>query len=159
MAVSSITLHEPNIYRYLNMTNCSYRNGTLLNHPTELVSAKGEALRVSNLYDTIININVIEHVQDALLYLSNIYEALKPGGLLIFHERWHNNPDYAKCKPNGDFYLHPIRIKDTVIQYFTSLFSKAMYQSTAPTPDMVHRVRDLCPGDTIETAIYTALIK
>ena len=37
-------------------------------------------------FDTLMMINVIEHVENGIRILRNIYNALKPGGLLIFNE-------------------------------------------------------------------------
>jgi SAM-dependent methyltransferase len=42
-------------------------------------------------YDTVISINVLEHVQDVFQYLTGLYLALKPGGLLIFHDRYYED--------------------------------------------------------------------
>lgn len=50
-------------------------------------------------YDTLIMINVVEHVMDAVTLMRNIYHALKPGGLLIFHEKHmdHEHGSQAPC--------------------------------------------------------------
>jgi len=116
-------------------------------------------MNILQKYDTILNINVIEHVHDAFLFLSNIYESLRPGGLLIFHERWHENVDYAKCTPFGDFHLHPIRVKKAVLDHFLSHFEKPIYFNNNPTPEMISRASSLCPGDSIETGLYVAAYK
>lgn len=42
------------------------------------------------------SINVIEHVYDAFKFLDNLYNALKPGGIIIYHDRYYKTP------PDGD---------------------------------------------------------
>ena len=64
-------------------------------------------------YDTVISINVIEHTQDVLKYLTGLYLSLKDNGLLIFHERYYNDHEIS----NGDVY-HPIRIKRIILDRF-----------------------------------------
>jgi len=91
--VTSVSLVEPNLFRYVNFQKCPYANGTLKNIPTVLISAPVELIEFRDVFDTLIHINVLEHVQDALLYLEKAYEMLKPGGLLIFHERWFEDPE------------------------------------------------------------------
>ena len=56
-------------------------------------------------------------MQDAFHYLTNLYTALRPGGLLIFHERYYEDHLVSK----GDRY-HPIRIKRVVLDHFLSGF-------------------------------------
>ena len=38
--------------------------------------------------DTLMIVNVLEHVNNAIAILRNVYNALRPGGLLIFSDRW-----------------------------------------------------------------------
>jgi len=47
-------------------------------------------------FDTLLCINVIEHVWDAYEVLSNMYDALKPGGILIYHDRFYPFPQYGE---------------------------------------------------------------
>lgn len=65
------------------------------------------------LYDTLISVNVIEHVEDAFRYLNGLYVSLRRGGLLIFHDRYYRDTEIG----DGDKY-HPIRIKRAVLDRF-----------------------------------------
>lgn len=140
MQVESITLAEPNIYRYVSLDNCAYKDGTLLGHPTILVSAKVEDLGFVETFDTVIHMNVLEHVSDAFEYLTKMYMALKPGGMLIFHERWHTDVEAGVLgDPQGQgFQLHPVRVRITVLDHLLSLFDP-LYNTTEPTTLMRHR--------------------
>jgi len=68
-------------------------------------------------YDTLISINVLEHVQNAFEYLTGLYLALRSGGLLILHERYYN----ADTIVDGDNY-HPVRVTKHVLDHFLSGF-------------------------------------
>ena len=65
--------------------------------------------------------NVIEHVQDAIAVLHNVWAALRPGGLLMFSERAWPTFDYrASDKLNNQ--LHPVRIAPAVLEAFIAHF-------------------------------------
>ena len=107
------------------VASCSYSSRTALAKmdggahafPVKVMSNGGELLSsvgrdegsTKLLYDTLLSINVIEHVQDAFKYLTGLYQTLKPNGLLIFHDRYYTHQEIS----NGDLY-HPIRIKRKV---------------------------------------------
>lgn len=88
-----LTLVDPNVADYANFSSV-YHGGVFhaagRSVPAELIAAGGEAIsgaKHAGMYDTLVMINVVEHVQDAVMLLQNVYRALKPGGLLIFHEK------------------------------------------------------------------------
>lgn len=112
------------------VSTCSYRTGSTLTkwksahaHPFPVIVAAhgGEDLRESGnarkQYDTLISINVLEHVQDAFQYLANLFTTLRSGGLLIFHDRYYDDASIT----NGDLF-HPVRIKKVVLDHFLSGF-------------------------------------
>lgn len=78
--VDSITLVDPMIFEYKQyIPHCSYKNNSFMNHIPILINARAEDLRLGERYDTVIMINGIEHAQDGLLILKNVYESLQPG--------------------------------------------------------------------------------
>jgi SAM-dependent methyltransferase len=112
------------------------------------MSVGGEAIPESHsgMYDTLIAINVIEHVQNAFEFLTQIYTALKPGGLLIFHDRYYLNSHIM----DGDLW-HPVRIKRRVLDHFLAGF-QILYNNCSATygnriGDMVRIIFlvDQCP--------------
>lgn len=127
--IEKFTVWEPSASRYMKeVVSCSYRTGSSLNKnsggkhpfPVQVISDGGELLTAQGAvtqYDTVMSINVIEHVQDAFKYLSGLYLSLKTGGLLIFHDRYYLNAEIT----NGDLY-HPIRIKRRLLDHFLSGF-------------------------------------
>jgi len=76
-------------------------------------------------------INVLEHVLNAPVILRAIYNALKPGGILVFNDRWWDDeplrplntfPSWAGV----DALFHPVRLRKAVIEAFLSGF-KPLY--------------------------------
>ena len=129
--VESITLVDPLLRQYMSeVEQCSYKDGYLLGHPVTLIMAGGEELRMGSRYDTVIMINGIEHCQDAIRVLRNVYDALKPGGLFVFHERYfdfYSGRPYELHESLLDFIFHPIRINRNFFEWFLSHFEQVYY--------------------------------
>lgn len=140
--VNELTIFEPGADKYMtDVASCSYRSGKLeqWGAPGRAVSVgggdgryhsfpvvvraeggellHGSASSTQSGYDTLISINVLEHVQDAFKYLTGLFQALKPGGYLIFHERYYDDAAITR----GDEY-HPVRVKRQVFDAFLSEF-------------------------------------
>jgi len=70
--------------------NCKYKNGTFFGRKVKILNFGAENLQSDSSfgqYDTLMSINVIEHVSDAFYVLSSLYEALKKNGIIIYHDR------------------------------------------------------------------------
>ena len=70
-------------------------------------------------------VNVLEHVLNGASILRNLYNALKPGGLLIFQDRWWDQegaPGSERAEMDMDVLFHPIRMKKVVFEQFLSGF-------------------------------------
>ncbi|CAF0945751.1 unnamed protein product [Adineta ricciae] len=123
--ITKLTLWDPNANDYIKRVKyCSYKNGSLIGFssiPTTIVSAPSEDMNIYlNAFDTILMINVLEHVQNAFQILQNLYNSLRPNGILIFGERWW---DYMfNTEKYGGDVLHPIHIKYYVWKWFTDHF-------------------------------------
>jgi SAM-dependent methyltransferase len=95
----SITLLDPGANNYIKHTpGCTYKNGTLKGKKVDVLSFGGEKLedeKYKEAFDTILAINVVEHVWDAFKFFNNIYNALKPGGIVIYHDRFYPYPSYG----------------------------------------------------------------
>lgn len=130
LGLEKTTLLEPNGKKYMReVPTCSYKDGTLLGKPIELLAIGGEELRAAEQFDTVVSINVLDHVQDVLQLLNNTYHAVKPGGVLIWHDRWFDSPFGCRTKKdNMGITLHPIRPKFKVLAHFLSGF-EPMYQN------------------------------
>lgn len=140
--VNRLTLVDPLINSYATLSNCSYKNGSLCGLSVELVNSKAEDfLTFTRLesYDTVICINVLEHVQDVQKIFENINKMLIPGGTLILGERTYNNLDIDMLYDIG----HPIRIKSVVIDDLIKNYD-VLYRSKIKDHDGYVIARKIC---------------
>ena len=89
-------------------------------------------------YDTVIMQNVLEHVVDAFAVLESLYNATKPGGIVVLWEPsytlgWQGwAEDDQDLIPDTslafDRYAHPIRLDPSVFWYFSSFFEVLMWK-------------------------------
>jgi len=119
--IKNIYLAEPNIFRYLALDNCIYKDNTIHGQRVNLLSLPVEELPATEFFDTVVAINVIEHVFSAIDFLTAVYSALKPGGILVFGERYFDDPD-KDALVLGSALLHPIRVKRVFLQHFLRMF-------------------------------------
>eukprot|EP00541_Cyclophora_tenuis_P018114 CAMPEP_0116578608 /NCGR_PEP_ID=MMETSP0397-20121206/21805_1 /TAXON_ID=216820 /ORGANISM="Cyclophora tenuis, Strain ECT3854" /LENGTH=131 /DNA_ID=CAMNT_0004108025 /DNA_START=89 /DNA_END=481 /DNA_ORIENTATION=+ len=89
-------------------------------------------------YDTLVAINVLEHVQNAFEYLEGLHRALRPGGLLIFHERYYRTPLEGDGVLGRNNLYHPVRVTQRVLDIFLQQF-ELLYWKSGPTTEMVRR--------------------
>jgi len=112
----SLTLLDPLLTTYLGHPHCTYKTGTLYGAPASLLALPAEELPPEMKLDTIICINVLEHVRDAELVISKTIAALRDGGVLILGEKCHD--DYH---PSSEFNLaHPLMLKRAFFQKNTT---------------------------------------
>lgn len=132
VSVDALTILEPNIFNYLKKEDCAYKDGYLRPRggmspvPVSLFPHGSEYLHSFHAFDTLLVINVLEHVQNAYKHLTNIYNSIKPGGLLIFHERYFEKPGMPDGVVLGDNLLHPIRVTKVILDSFLSRFEPIM---------------------------------
>jgi len=156
VTVDSITLVEPQIHEYRKIQGCSYQHGHLLGLPTKLVAKTVEDFGKENTiqFDTIIDMNVLVYVQDALVYLTTLYNSLKMNGTLIFHERWF--PDSvrsSKCTRAG--YNHNvIQVRKELLDHFLSKFSTDIFINTNQSVHQIHRSKAWCKWQDDEMAYF-----
>jgi len=114
-SLSSLTLLDPLLGEYLDHEKCAYRDGRLYGCPASLLSIPAEKLPQGLKFDTVICINVLEHVRDAGLVLSRMLASLRDGGILVLGETCHDS-----YHPSIEFNLaHPIMLKKTFLEQAT----------------------------------------
>ena len=145
LTMTSVTLLDPNIDYYKAYSEV-FKGGRFrptpagADYPVRLIAAGGEALNGTEhfeAYDTLVMMNVVEHVMDAVTLFNNIYDALKPGGMLVFHEKHmdHEKGRDAPCVRGEVPTLHPIRIKAAFLCAFADMFEPIMFNDK-PTDEM-----------------------
>ncbi len=139
----SVTLLDPNIHAYLKeVPACTFSNGNLLpGVPTYLVNAGAEAPLFREQFDSLLIINVLEHVQNAFAVLDNVWVSLKPGGILIFHDRVLDKPFplNADAVTRETEEMHPIRVRLPVLAYFASKFDILYWDELGPKECLLRR--------------------
>lgn len=115
---SLVTLLDPLLESYRKLPNCTHKSGSLCGLQTEFIPQMAESLNDVSRYDTVICINVLEHVMDAHLVLNNIHRALKRDGILVMGERAWDDFDPLQLYDVG----HPIRVKSLVFDEYRRKF-------------------------------------
>ncbi len=120
----SITLVDPLIDEYMK-TNpaCAYKNGSLAGHKTFFVSVGAETFDpAGRQYDTVILVNMIEHVKNAFVAYQKALKAVRTGGLVVFHERFWQRYSGRGTYSKTEFDLHPIRLNLLFAHTFSAQF-------------------------------------
>lgn len=118
-SASRITLLDPLLSSYRKLRHCSYRDGKFLGFPhTTLRNEMAESLTDFAVFDTIVCINVLEHVMDAPRVLENLKRAVKAGGTVVFGEK-----SFDEFDPHYTFDMgHPIHLKRPLLDAFKKNF-------------------------------------
>jgi SAM-dependent methyltransferase len=94
--IESVSLQDPMVDTYpTEAKHCTYAAGTFCPpghgclEKMCVSNIPAEAINVREAFDTIVLMNVLEHCQDAPAIFNNVYNALKPGGLFVFWDRYH----------------------------------------------------------------------
>lgn len=141
-SASTVTLLDPLLIKYFRTSpNSPYRGADLPEEgthglsfhglPTTLVQAPAEYMnKFSQQFDTVVMLNVLEHVTNAFTILSNIHNALRPNGILVFHERIYDRNNATRDWNPG----HPVRLKSGVFNHFLSYFDTLYEVRTTDEP-------------------------
>jgi len=161
VTVDAVTLVEPNMQEYRKIRGCSYQHGQLLDLPTTLVPKTVEEFGRENKmqFDTIIDMNVLLFVQDALVFLTTLYDSLKIGGTLIFHERWFaDSVKSEKCNTAG-YGMNVIQVRKPLLDHFLSKFSTDIYINTNQSEHQIDRSKNWCGWMDDEIAYWVIATK
>jgi len=115
-----VTLLDPQVNAYReHHPHCTYADGTLAGHDVTLVESKLEEFKPRIKLDTLVMINVLPHCQDADVALAAARNALKKGGLLVFHEF------PRMIDPTQHFDMgHPLSFDDAYLNAFLEDFEE-----------------------------------
>jgi len=127
--VDKYVLLEPNALNYARDTASTvYATGEVAGQAfkgkTVVLNAGAEHLDLMRgVFDTVLLVNVLEHTQNAIRILRNAYNTLKPGGMLIFNDRWWDLY-IPSTELSVDTLYHPIRLKKRVFDVFLTGFDR-----------------------------------
>lgn len=162
-----MTLVDPQIFLYQKIKGCTYASGNysvnFKEYPTTLlgttVEAFGRDLSTRQKYDTIIVMNVLVYALNAFDFLLTIYNSLKPGGLLLFHDRWFSDMVHSSTCKFAGFYTHIIQCSKGLLDHFLDSFPQREFYSTNQTHGMKMRNLHWCHGRDDERGYFVALRK
>ena len=168
--ISSIVLLDPMLPNYKKIQSCPFQSGSLevngKSYKTKLEATTVEEFgRLNKLketpqqYDTVICMNVLVYARNAFKFLETLYHSVKPGGLLLFHDRWFEDPaTSSQCRMSG-FLVNIIQVKKIMLDHFLSKFELASgYVNTNQTAGQRFRQQNWCPRDN-ERAYFVAVRK
>jgi len=166
--LESIVLVDPLIYSYKAMTGCSFSDGSLVvngtSYRTTLSNSTVESFFAGSSpvsFDTVIVMNVVVYSINALDFLTSIYNAVKPGGLLIFHDRYFENIERSsRCKTSG-FLINVVQVSQLVIDHFMSKFDTKhpVFFNANQTLDQQRRSLEWCLKLESERGYFVVLRK
>lgn len=164
MQVDHVTLLDPLMDHYLHVGGCPFSSGQLIVKdrvlPTRLlnitVEKYGKIVPSTEKYDTVIIMNIIVYAMDAFQIMETIHKVLKPNGLLIFHDRWFDDPQRSsKCKTSG-FTVNVLQVSKPLLDHFLSFYSREPFFSTNQTKEQHGRSWGWCLGQDNEQGFWVA---
>lgn len=186
--MDSITLVDPLLWPYGKLDGCTYQGGvfkinsTSKSYPTTLYNTSvekwgerhfGESVllqtpidylpanvTITQQYDTVIVMNTLVYSNNAFKFLETVYRSLKPGGLLLFHDRYFEDIGMAasRCKML-DFTHICLGVKKPLIEHFLSFFTTTPFFNTEQNERQKFRSREWCPGHDQELGYFVAVRK
>ncbi len=85
-----------------------YKNGRLGEYNTILLTHSANHISMERLYDMVILLNFVEHIMNTFHVHNIVFQVLKPGGLIIFHERFWQGYDRRETRNKRELDLHPV---------------------------------------------------
>eukprot|EP01031_Cornospumella_fuschlensis_P028119 gene28119-33953_t len=162
--ITDVTLVDPKVMNYKTITGCTYYGSNYVVNgravKSLLVNSTVEEfgkhfVEYGGPFDTVIIMNVLEYSLDAFLFLETIYNSLKSGGLLIFHERWFSDHvRSSKCNTAG-FFTNVLQVSKPLLEHFLTFFPDVIYMNTNRTADAAYRSRYWCLNLDDELAFFT----
>merc|ERR1712032_568044 len=134
-------LMDPGALNYAaNTFGTIYMDGQVPGFDGQTVIINAGAEHLDLLYeqfDTAMLVNVLEHVLNGPAILRNLYNCIKPGGILIFSDRWYDMAPLPLAAEKSHIFneqlnnlFHPIRMKQAIFDQLLSGF------------DVIREVRD-----------------
>ncbi len=115
---AEVTLLDPLVDSYLRHRNCTYGSGELCGVPVTTVASSIEDSRLTQPYDLLILVNVLEHCFNVPRVFDVVTSALRPGGILVFADSMLRAEDLPRVVENRYDSGHPIRLSAGYVTAF-----------------------------------------
>jgi hypothetical protein len=150
VTMKTITLLDPILDLYKEIKGTTYYNGDYVvnqtKYPTTFIQRTieswGHDMRKERIarrdtsymtFDTVVFMNAMIYSLEATQLLTTLYESLKPGGLLIFMDRWFENWVTSSTCPLWSFEIMGVQVGKPLVFQFLSKFDHQPYFSLEPT--------------------------
>lgn len=99
--------------------HCTYKEGHVSGVPVTLFPLAAEDVELHQTFDTVILVNTLSHCRDAQAVLTLAFNALKPGGLVVFQE-------YASAYKPDEIWdaAHPLKVTQEYLDRFVARFDE-----------------------------------
>lgn len=115
-----IYLLDPLINSYVNHACCPYKNSVLNNRSVTLINSSIEDCPLTDKFDVVVMINVIEHCYDANAIFDKILRMLNSDGIFIFADVYFN--DVRELASNLYDAGHPLKMSEFRMNQFLKNF-------------------------------------
>ncbi len=94
----------------------------------ELINSAAETIPLSNRYDLITMINVIEHCYDVELVFQNILKIIHKDGYFVFEDKYYDHEQIRNTAKNSYDAAHPLRVDRKVIEKYLQENFEVVYK-------------------------------
>lgn len=129
-----VSLLDPLAEGYLKHPHCAYREGTLttLNGNVvpvaELIALPIEQFQPKESYDLVVMLNVIEHCYNVPVIFRKIWDMTRPGGLVLFHDRYYDHEQVIVEAERTYDAAHPLKVDRKMINGFLQRFQGVFFR-------------------------------
>lgn len=114
-----------------------------------LLACPVEQMPVDQTYDLVCIINVIEHCYDTNLVFANILKVLKPGGVIVFHDRYYDHDEVLDIVQNQYDAAHPLKVDRRRIDSFLSDNFEPLFRQVTHNCSMADGIDDVIAYDEL----------
>ena len=149
--INRLTLLDPQIEDYMSHPNCLYRDGALaLTTGETLPVAERVALPVEQFqpearYDLVVMLNVIEHCYNVPVIFRKIWDMTRPGGIMLFHDRYFDHAKVAAGAGRSFDTAHPLKVDRKLVNAFLQRFNGIFFRTVTTRG----QVSNSAPGEQV----------
>jgi len=121
--IVKVDLLDPLLNDYVQHTrNCTYRSGVLSGHKANLINSSIEDFEVTDKYDLIVMMNVLEHCRDIDLIFEKIKSMMHENSIFLFHDVAVEDDQVDEIVEKKWDAGHPILLTDSYLKKLVSGF-------------------------------------
>lgn len=132
------SLLDPLVESYLEHPYCSYdrnRIRCITNKElsvTQIIPMPIEEYQVSQQYDLVVMINVIQHCYDVQAIFANIGQMLKNDGYFVFHDYYYDHDIVSQSVKTSFDQGHPLKVDRKLLDHYLTNMFNPIFKLLAP---------------------------